>query len=218
MKKILIVDDQESKRKALAEILSEEFQILEAVNGMEASKILERLAGNIALVLLDFAMPVMDGLELLHLMEQTGWIKMIPVIMIASESSMDEVDFAYEQGAVDYINWPLDRRAVRYRVKNAIMAYEKKNELSNMIVDQLYEREKDMRIMIEILSNLMAFRNGESGLHVLHMHTITEMLLRELQKLAPRYGITETDIILISNAITSAGRGKDFKRYPILEG
>ena len=56
----------------------------------------------------------------------------------------------------------------------------KQKELAHMVTEQLYEKEKDNRLMIEILSNIVEFRNGESGLHVLHIHTLTELLLKKL--------------------------------------
>ena len=70
MKKILIVDDSEINRSLLSDMLSDEYEILEAENGMEASAILHDREQEIALVLLDIMMPVMDGFETLVVMNK----------------------------------------------------------------------------------------------------------------------------------------------------
>lgn len=177
-KKILIVDDSEINRSLLSDMLSDEFDILEAENGMEAAAILHVREHEIALMLLDIVMPVMDGFEMLTVMNENGWIKSTPVIMISAETVPAYVDKAYDLGVLDYISRPFDERTVRRRVISTIMLAAKQKELSYMVADQIYEKEKDNRMMIEILSNLVEFRNGESGLHVIHIRMLTELLLK----------------------------------------
>lgn len=207
-KKILIVDDSEMNRALLEDMLSHDFDIIEAGNGMEAAEILQKQANEICLMLLDIVMPVMDGFETLALMNKNGWIKQIPVIMISAETVPTYVDRAYDMGVLDYISRPFDERIVQRRVSSAIMLVAKQNELSRIVVDQVYENEKNSRMMIEILSNLVEFHNGESGLHVLHIHTFTELLLRRLLTKTDRYGLTQKDISLICNASALHDIGK----------
>lgn len=207
-KKILIVDDSEMNRELLEDMLSHDFDIIEAGNGMEAAEILQKQADEICLMLLDIVMPVMDGFETLALMNKNGWIKQIPVIMISAETVPTYVDRAYDMGVLDYISRPFDERIVQRRVSSAIMLVAKQNELSRIVVDQVYENEKNSRMMIEILSNLVEFHNGESGLHVLHIHTFTELLLRRLLTKTDRYGLTQKDISLICNASALHDIGK----------
>jgi putative two-component system response regulator len=206
--KILIVDDSELNRSLLADILSEEYEVLEAENGMKAAALLHEREHEIALMLLDIVMPVMDGFELLALMNKNGWIKTIPVIMISAETAPTYVDRAYDLGVLDYINRPFDERTVRHRVNSTIMMARKQNELSNIVVNQLYENEKNNRLMIEILSNIVEFRNGESGLHVLHIHVLTELILKRLLEKTDKYDISQTDIPLICNASSLHDIGK----------
>lgn len=207
-KKILIVDDSEMNRALLADMLSDEFEILEAENGMEASAILHMREHEISLVLLDIVMPVMDGFELLAVMNKNGWIKSIPVIMISAETVPIYVDRAYDLGVQDYISRPFDERTVKRRVVSTIMLFAKQKELSHMVADQIYEKEKDNRLMIEILSNLVEFRNGESGLHVLHIHTLTELLLKKLLEKTDLYQMSLKEILLICNASALHDIGK----------
>lgn len=59
-----------------------------------------------------------------------------------------------------------------------------------MVADQIYEKEKNNDMMINILSHIVEFRNGESGLHILHIHTMTEILLKRLCMKTDRYGLS----------------------------
>lgn len=207
-KKILIVDDSEMNRALLEDMLMGDYDILEAENGLVASQILQDNEMDICLMLLDIVMPVMDGFGLLELMNKKGWIKNIPVIMISAETASTYMDRAYSLGAVDYVSRPFDERTVRHRVDSNVILAEKQRDLSTRLAAQIYAKEKDNRLMIEILSHIVEFRNGESGLHVLHVHTITEFLLSQLAKRTHKYNLTHKLISLISNASALHDVGK----------
>lgn len=207
-KKILIVDDSEMNRALLADMLEGDYEIYEAENGLEATKILHEHELEICLVLLDIVMPVMDGFETLAMMNKHGWIKHIPVIMISAETASTYMDRAYGLGAVDYISRPFDERTVRHRVDSNVILGEKQRSLSTRLTAQIYEKEKDNRLMIEILSHIVEFRNGESGLHVLHVHAITERILKALVKKTDKYTLTHKEITLICNASALHDVGK----------
>lgn len=206
-KKILIVDDSEINRSLLSDMLSDEYDILEAEHGMEAAAILHDREQEISLMLLDIMMPVMDGFETLEVMNKNGWIKDIPVIMISAETVPAYVDRAYDLGVQDYISRPFDERTVRRRVVNTIILFTKQKELSHMVTNQIMEKENDNKLMIEILSNIVEFRNGESGLHVLHIRVLTELILKWLIK-KDKYGISMDDVYLICNASALHDIGK----------
>ena len=82
--KILIVDDSELNRAILADMLGEEYDIVEAENGLEGVAILQKMGLELSLVLLDIVMPEMDGFGVLDTMNQNHWIDDIPVIMISA--------------------------------------------------------------------------------------------------------------------------------------
>ena len=205
---ILIVDDTEMNRSMLADMLSEDYEILEAANGLEAVALLHKRHDGISLVLLDIVMPEMDGFEVLALMNKNGWIGRIPVITISSETAATYIDHAYDLGASDYISRPFDEKTVRRRVRNTIMLYSKQKALEGMVAEQIVEKEKNNFLMVEILSNIVEFRNGESGLHVLHIRTLTEIFLRELQKATDRYPLSPARAALIVNASALHDVGK----------
>lgn len=205
---ILIVDDSALNRMVLIEILGKEnYTFLEAENGQKAVELLD-CHPEVDLLLLDITMPEIDGFGVLEAMNQYHWIEETPVIMISAEDSYTFVERAYDLGASDYITRPFDARVVCRRVSNTLMLYAKQKRLVQMVAEQVYEKEKVSNTMISILSHIVEFRNNESGLHVVHIRTITELLLRRLCKKTDRYPLTEADISLISTASALHDIGK----------
>ena len=206
--KILLVDDSKMNRMMLTEILGESYHILEAENGRECLETLQAEAGNIALVLLDINMPVMDGFEVLKAMNANHTIEDTPVIMISSEDSDAAIRRSYELGASDYVNRPFDARIVYRRVTNTIKLYAKQRRLVQMVSDQIRARENNTDMLVGVLSHIVEFRNGESGLHVRHIRIITELLLRRLLEISSRYSITaeQQDMIPLASALHDIGK------------
>ena len=205
---ILIVDDSALNRMVLMEILGKEnYTFLEAENGQQAVELLG-WHPEVDLLLLDITMPEIDGFGVLEAMNQYHWIEETPVIMISAEDGYTFVERAYDLGASDYITRPFDARVVCRRVSNTLMLYAKQKRLVQMVAEQVYEKEKVSNTMISILSHIVEFRNNESGLHVVHIRTITELLLRRLRKKTDRYPLTEADISLISTASALHDIGK----------
>ena len=205
---LLVVDDSEMNREILKEILGKEYQILEACDGEEALKMLEQYGTEISLVLLDIIMPKMDGFEVLAYMNRDKWIEDIPVIMISSEGSESYIRRAYELGASDYISRPFDTKVVYQRVINMIKLYAKQRRLIHLVTDQIYEKEKNNRMMTGILSQIVEFRNGESGLHVLHINILTQLLLEKLMRKSENYDFSWSQQHMIATASALHDIGK----------
>lgn len=205
---LLVVDDSEMNREILKEILGKEYRILEACDGEEALKMLEQYGPEISLVLLDIIMPKMDGFEVLAYMNRDKWIEDIPVIMISSEGSESYIRRAYELGASDYISRPFDAKVVYQRVINMIKLYAKQRRLIHLVTDQIYEKEKNNRMMTGILSQIVEFRNGESGLHVLHINILTQLLLEKLMRKSENYDLSWSQQHMIATASALHDIGK----------
>ena len=94
------------------------------------------------------------------------------------------------------------------RVKNVLMLYAKQKRLTRLVTDQVYEKEHNSVLMISILSHVVEFRNSESGLHVLHICTLTDLLLHRLVQKTDRYQLDESDIARISTASALHDIGK----------
>ena len=206
--KILIVDDSKMNRMILADMLGEKYHVMEAENGRTAIELLQAYETEISLILLDIIMPEMDGFEVLEIMRRYHWSEELPVIIISAENSHSVVERAYELGAADYISRPFDEAIVCRRVDNTIMLYAKQKCLVSMVADQMYESEKSNALMVSILSHIVEFRNGESGLHVLHIGAMTEMLLKRLQEKTDAYHLDAIKISRISKAAAFHDIGK----------
>ena len=205
---ILLVDDSAMNRMILKEILGGDYSILEAENGQECLEKMQAEAGNIALVLLDINMPVMDGFEVLKAMNANHTIEDIPVIMISSDDSDAAIRRSYELGASDYVNRPFDARIVYRRVTNTIKLYAKQRRLVQMVSDQIRARENNTDMLVGVLSHIVEFRNGESGAHVRHIRIITELLLHRLLEISSQYPITaeQQDNIPLASALHDIGK------------
>lgn len=206
--RILIVDDSEMNRMILSEMLKGEFEILEAENGSVCLDMLSRYEMKISLILLDIVMPGMDGFGVLEYMNRNNLIKDIPVIMISGEDSGEVIKRAYEMGVSDYIKRPFDMEVVHRRVLNTIKLYAKQRRLVAMVMNQVFEKEKNSRMLISVLSEIVEFRNGESGTHVLNINTLTAMILEQLAKKTDKYHLSWSNRMLISTASSLHDIGK----------
>lgn len=205
---LLVVDDSEINREILQEILQEDYEIINAENGEQSIAYLEQYGNEISLVLLDIIMPVVNGFEVLACMVRRGWIEDIPVIMISGEDSDEAVLRAYELGASDYIGRPFDARVVRQRVSNVVRLYARQRRLSNLLAQQFFEREKYSNILVNVVSSAMALRNGESGMHIVHVRNLANILLEYLVQKSDRYILSSVERNTIALASTLHDIGK----------
>ena len=167
--KILIADDSKMNQQILSEILGGRYEYLYADDGMQALELL-----------LDINMPRLDGFGVLEVMKQRNWLQEIPVIITSSEDDESFIQKAYELGVTDYIRRPFNLTVTQRRVSNALTLYARQKHLVHLAEEQVYEREKTNSAIINILSHVVESRNFESGTHILHVRTITDILLRQL--------------------------------------
>ena len=145
-------------------------------------------------------MPEMDGLEVLACINKYHWNDTLAVIMISADDSPANIKLSYDLGAFDYISRPFDLTIVQRRISNTMFLYARQQRLEKIISEQLQEQEKNNELMISILSHIVEFRNGESGLHILRVNTITKYLLKQLVQRTDQYFLSKADISLISTA------------------
>lgn len=206
--RVLVVDDSYMNRMILSEMLKSDYEIVHAASGEECIEIIEKYGTGIDIILLDIVMPGMDGFEVLNYMNNNHWIDDIPVIMISSEDSNKFIRRAYEMGVSDYISRPFDAKVVYQRVLNTIKLYAKQRRLINLITDQVYEKEKNNKMMIGILSQIVEFRNGESGMHVRNISSLTGMLLEKIVQKTDKYYLSWTERFYITNGSALHDIGK----------
>ena len=206
--KILVVDDSEMNRAILADMLEGEYDILEAEDGTQAVEILQEQSADIDVVLLDIVMPRLDGFGVLAAMNENRWIEQVPVIMISAETSTEQAIRAYEMGVSDFITRPFNEAIVRRRLTNTILLYANQKKLVAMVNEQIRAKEQRSSLMIDVLGHVVEFRNGESGLHILHVRQLTELLLEALNSRTGQYHLSAADISVISTASALHDIGK----------
>ncbi|MCM1474428.1 MAG: response regulator, partial [Muribaculaceae bacterium] len=198
--KILIVDDCTMNREILIDMLQNEFDIIEATDGLQAIQIIKEYNTSIDLMILDIIMPEADGFEVLAVMNETHIINDVPVIMISAENDDSCIERAYEMGVTDYISRPFNIAVVRRRVTNTLGLHAKHKKLLEIITEQVFEKEKNNSMMINILSHIVESRNGESGMHTLNIFSITNVLLQKLVEKTDKYKLSSRDMSLITTA------------------
>ena len=204
---VLIVDDSELNRMMLMEILGEQYHYIEAQNGREAVRLMEKKL-TVDLMLLDINMPEMNGFQVLEQMNRFRWIDEIPVIMISTDETNQAIQQAYAMGVTDYIRRPFDTFIVRHRVENTLKLYANQKRLMYLVSDQIREKEENSNLMVGILSHVVEFRNHEGGDHIRNIRSITELLLRRLVEKTKAYHLSEEDIALIKTASALHDIGK----------
>ena len=206
--RILIVDDSDMNRMMLSELLEDRYDILEASNGVEALALIRQNLSSLDLVLLDIVMPELDGFGVLAHMKKCHWLEFIPVIMISSEGDSSYIEKAFNLGASDYIQRPYKGFLIHRRIMNTLGLFQRQRRLMGLVEEQVYENEKNSRMMINILGHIVEFRNGESGMHIHHIQVITKLLLHHLVEMTDAYPLSESDIAMYSTASALHDIGK----------
>ena len=110
--KALVVDDSRAMRRIIARYLQElGFEVHEAASGLDALMNAPKIQG-LQLILLDWNMPEMDGRTLLERLRQDPDFADIPIMMVTTESELEQVEVALEAGASEYLMKPFDRQAL----------------------------------------------------------------------------------------------------------
>ncbi|MBQ2115293.1 MAG: response regulator transcription factor [Lachnospiraceae bacterium] len=131
--KILIVDDKGINRYMLGEIFKDQYEIIEAPGGQEALYTIDEEYDNIAVMLLDIIMPVVDGFGVLEYMKEEGYIDKFPVVIVTDDSSEETSVKAFEYNVSDMVIKPFEPRIIKRRVQNIIELYEYKRKYGNSL-------------------------------------------------------------------------------------
>ncbi len=214
--KILIADDSEINRDLLSQMLSPRYDIAEAKNGQEVLDYIHSHPGETDLILLDFIMPKIDGMQVLSTLQAEKVLDDVSVIMITADSRMENIEKAYALGATDYITRPFSASIVRHRVDGVMNLQLRKNELADELSEQVEEKNRISDMMVHILSGIVEFRNGESGAHVLHIRVLTEFFLHSITAITDKYSFNDEEVYNISMGAAMHDIGKVCVPFEIL--
>lgn len=162
--KLLLVDDEPLNLKLYEKMLKEHnFEIVTAVNGKECLQKVYSFSPE--MIILDWNMPVMDGIEALETIKKDEMISHIPVLMITGVmTSSEDLAYAMSVGAVDFLKKPFDKQELNARVRNILLLAESQNELkrqNNFLEDQNIF----VASLIESIPHPVAYYSLEGILH-----------------------------------------------------
>jgi len=206
---ILIVDDIETNRMILEEILNDNYDTVCAENGMKAISLM--LSGTVrpSIVLLDIMMPEMDGYEVLEMMKKNAFTEHIPVIFITAADAESNEKKGLSLGAVDYISKPFNPEIVKARVASHLRLYHYSVRLEIMVQEKVEELIRSKEKMLETMANIIECRNLESGSHVKRTKDLVRIVaecLCENQSIGR--DITESEVDIMSKAAPLHDVGK----------
>ena len=118
MSRALVVDDSRAMRMILSRTLTESgFEVVQAANGREALETMDREGASIGLVLLDWNMPEISGIEVVENLRAQSAFKDVRLVMVTTETEIEQMVRALEAGADEYIMKPFTRDAVEDKLR-----------------------------------------------------------------------------------------------------
>ena len=129
--KILIVEDEKNTRYIFERLLTKNnFEVQAAVNGEEALKILKTFSPKV--ILADWMMPIMDGLELCNIIKQSENYKLIYYIILTAKTSLHDRITGLDIGADDFLIKPIENQELLARIRSGVRIYNLQNELKSI--------------------------------------------------------------------------------------
>ncbi|MCI9139390.1 MAG: response regulator [Lachnospiraceae bacterium] len=178
-RKVMVVDDVSLNVRMLEDILKNDYIVLTAQSGEEALGYLKKITPD--LILLDNTMKGMSGFDVLRVMRKDSVLKSIPVILLSSnEDDSVEID-SLEEGAVDFIRRPYRAKCVQQRVKTHIELADYRKNLEQVISQRSKQIDRMENAFMQCLGELVEFRSGESGNHIVRTTLYCEALAMELR-------------------------------------
>ena len=200
-KYVLIVDDCQQDRMAVADVLRSDYDILEACNGKQALEILFRKRAQISLIMLDLMMPVMDGYEFLEMYRKRKEYSYLPVVVCTTEDDPEREQKSLELGAWDFVLKNSSPGIMRLRAGNAIEK-SKVRFLEYDFLTGIYGQQKFYQATRELLD-----QRAGANFAFIHFDTDRFRIINTL------YGSKEGDRLIhfvagaIRKVMTAYGRG-----------
>lgn len=187
--KVLIADDIEINRVILAEIFDDTYEIHQAENGKQAIEIIQRMNGEIDLILLDILMPEMNGYEVLNWIRSNGLSDRIPVVVVTVIDNLDNEICALELGASDILLKPIEPALARKRIQNIWEAFRYRKMTGEEGTVTLCEANKEYENLSNVLEEVLTHPNVEPADHMLRVSGYTEAILNAYGRLYPEAGL-----------------------------
>ena len=199
---LLLAAEDPAVRAALREILRSDYNLLEAEDRHQAKLLLEQNRDCLAAAALSLSLPGEDPLP------QALREGQIPLLFLLPDGSRQAAERALSLGASDVLAPPFLPALVRQRTRNAAELCRHEHHLEELVEEQAQTLRHSNQAVVDALSSIIEFRSAESGRHVLRLRRLTQILLEDVAKSCPEYGLTERDIRGISSAASLHDIGK----------
>ena len=180
---ILIVDDMKVNIDMLTSILRENHTIMAAISGENAIKLLERRKPD--LVLLDIAMPGVDGFGVLGYMKNRTELARIPVIFVTGEHDSEVEERGILMGAVDYIKKPYNAAVVSAKVRNHLELKSYRDNLEQLVYERTSQLAASREAIIMGMSLMSESHDKITGDHVMRIKDFTKVLAEKIMEVYP---------------------------------
>lgn len=205
---LLLTGGTSESRSALRALLEGRFNLLEAIDIQQGLLLLEQNLSCIAAVLVDLTDP--ERIRISH-PSREGLHQLfheVPFIVITPDITQDVLAKSFGLGASDVIPADYDQYALVKRIENIVELSLHKRNLESLVQEQADILRHSNDAMVDALSSIIEYRSVESGQHILRIRHFTRILLEEVAKGCPEYGLTENDIRIISSASALHDIGK----------
>lgn len=212
---ILIVDDEEMSRELLRQMFEDDYNILMAEDGKDAIMEISRHIDEIAIILLDLVMPVLSGYQVLQVLNAKKIVDKIPVVLITAQKDTKVELSCYALGASAVLAKPYVAQVVRMQVSSIIEMHKKAEKLEDKIegykeelhlqqrkLEEFYDR------LLDAISNVVEFRDLETGNHIRKVKGLTRIMAQAYMELYPEEGLTKSkiDTIVRASAVHDIGK------------
>jgi len=205
---ILLIKEDRGARAALRRLFEEDYNILETVNGEQALFLLERMPECVAVVMLDPNVPVKDGYALLSDWREKGLLAQFPVLLLADEVEEEDIARGLELGASDLVRLSDPGAVIRNRVRSLMELYRHRSDLEELAEERVKAQRRANEVVVDALSSIIEYRSAQSGRHIPRIRRFTEVLLREVARSCPEYGLDDHTIQVIASAAALHEIGK----------
>ena len=171
MKTIFIVDDNDTNLMTAKSALEGAYKTFALPSAERMFKLAERITPD--LILLDVAMPEMNGFEALSILKSDDNLKTIPVIFLTAKNDAESEIRGFEQGAIDFINKPFSPPVLIRRIETHI-------EIDRLIKESLQSVRKVHNATINVMANLVESRDNTTGGHIDRTQQYLSILVDEL--------------------------------------
>lgn len=206
---LLIACSDPEHRKHLRSVLEEHYHLLEAATIPQIKLLLEYNITSICAVLVDTSLrTASDKLELMS-PDALKLLDQVPVVVISpDETSSEDLSIFFRYGASDVIPLHYDPYAMLCRIESIVELYLYKQNLETMAQEKADMIRHSSDSMVDALSSIIEYRSVESGNHILRVRYFTRILMEEVMRQCPEYGLNDRLVSIISSASALHDIGK----------